>query len=193
MNFEENLQARAAFFKALGNPTRLLIINLIRIQPRHTEELASILKLSAGTVSHHLSNLLEAGLLSSKKEQYYQTYSLKPDVLEKSIDEVIAMPQPSLAKDVEPDAFRSKVLKTYFDRGRLVKIPKQRKKLMIVLEEIARAFELTKVYSEREVNIIIADFHDDFATLRRELVNFKFMKREKDGSAYTLLTTTFRV
>ena len=70
MNFEQNLKARADLFKALGNPTRLLIVNLIRMQPRHTEELASILQLSAGTVSHHLSNLTKAGLLVSKKEQY---------------------------------------------------------------------------------------------------------------------------
>ena len=184
MNVEQNLKARADLFKALGNPTRLLIVNLIRLQPRHTEELASILKLSAGTVSHHLSNLTRAGLLVSKKEQYYQTYSLLEGVLNRSLKDMVTMPQPDLVPNVETDAFRQKVITAFFKRGRLVKIPSQQKKLMVILEEIAKAFEKGKTYTERDVNIIIADFHDDFATLRRELVTFKFLKRTRDGRVY---------
>lgn len=184
MNAEQNLKARAALFKALGNPTRLLMVNLIRLKPRHTEELASILKLSAGTVSHHLSILSSAGLLSSKKEQYYQTYSLVKGVLNKSFEAMVTMPQPDLNPNVQTDAFTQKVIKSFFKRGRLIKIPSQQKKLMIVLEEIANAFEIDKTYNEREVNIIIADYHDDFATLRRELVTFKLLKRTKDGCIY---------
>jgi DNA-binding transcriptional ArsR family regulator len=86
---ELNLEARAQLFKALSHPTRLLIISLVRIQPRHTEELASILKLSAGTVSHHLSLLSEVGLLGSQKEQYYQNYTLRTEWLDKTLDELI--------------------------------------------------------------------------------------------------------
>ena len=47
---EQNLAKRADLFKALGHPVRLLIINLIKMQPRHGEELAAILKLKAATV-----------------------------------------------------------------------------------------------------------------------------------------------
>jgi DNA-binding transcriptional ArsR family regulator len=46
MTPEENLNARAELFKALGHPARLLILNLIRMKPRHGEELAVILHLS---------------------------------------------------------------------------------------------------------------------------------------------------
>lgn len=186
---EQNLRARAQLFKALGNPTRLLIVNLIRLQPRHTEELASILKLSPGTVSHHLSSLSDAGLLSSKKEQYYQVYSLVKGVLDKPLLEVVSMPQPSLDKNVEQDAYTQKVLKTFFKRGRLVKIPSQQKKFVVVIKELVKNFEPEKVYSERDVNIILADFHDDFATLRRGLVDFRMMERSRDGRDYRRVNT----
>ncbi len=190
MNVEQNLKARADLFKALGNPIRLLIVNLIRIQPRHTEELASIIKLTAGTTSHHLSILTKAGLLVSKKEQYYQTYSLIEGVLDKSLKDMVAMPQPDLVSNVETDAFTQKVLSTFIKRGRLVKIPSQQKKLLVVLAEIVKAFEEGKTYSEREVNITIADYNDDFATLRRALVEFGFLERTKDGSVYKRKNTS---
>ena len=74
---EENLAVRAEFFKALGHPARLLILNLIRMKPRHGEELAVILHLNPATISHHLSKLTDAGLLVSRKDQYYQVYSLR--------------------------------------------------------------------------------------------------------------------
>jgi hypothetical protein len=76
------------------------------------------------------------------------------------------------------------VIRIYFKNGRLKQIPTQRKKLLVVLEELAQAFEPDKIYTEREVNINIADFHDDFATLRRELVTFGHLERTKDGSSY---------
>ena len=71
--FEENLDARAAFFQALGHPARLLILNLVQIGPRHGEELAAILGLAPATISHHLAKLTGVGLLVSEKDQYYQT------------------------------------------------------------------------------------------------------------------------
>jgi len=181
---EQNLKARAQLFKALGNPTRLLIVNLIRLQPRHTEELASILKLSPGTVSHHLSTLADAGILSSKKEQYYQVYSLIESVLDKPLLEVVSMPQPGLEKNVEQDAYTQKVLRTFLKRGRLVKIPAQQKKFLVILNELIKNFEPGKVYSEREVNIILADFNDDFATLRRGFIDFGLMERSRDSRNY---------
>jgi ArsR family transcriptional regulator, arsenate/arsenite/antimonite-responsive transcriptional repressor len=177
---ELNLEARAELFKALGHPTRLLIVNLIRLKPRHTEELASILKLSPGTVSHHLSLLSEAGLLQSSKEQYYQIYTLTNGILEQKLLEVVSMSQPKLDKKVEGDAFRDKVLRTFFKHGRLSKIPTQQKKLQVVLEELVKAFDVAQTYTERNVSITLSEYHDDFATLRRELVEFGYMTR-KDG------------
>lgn len=172
-----NLAMRAQLFKALGHPSRLLIMNLVYTKPRHGEELAAILRLNPATVSHHLNKLAEVGLLESRKDQYYQTYSLARDVLQRSLEDVIRMPQPDLRTQVKPDAYRDKVLQLFFKNGRLRKIPSQLKKQKVVLEYIAGAFEPEQSYEEQEVNRILVDFNDDVAWLRRGLVEHKLMMR----------------
>lgn len=179
---EENLAARAQLFKALGHPARLLILNLVEIKPRHGEELALILKLNPATISHHLAQLTEAGLLTSQKDQYYQTYSLVSDLLQKTLADMIRLPQPGLPARVEEDAFRQKVLRSFFKRGRLVQIPAQLKKWQVVLEHIVQEFEPGLRYSELEVNKVLLEFHEDVASLRRGLIDQKMMQR--DGGFY---------
>jgi len=175
---EMDLEVRAELFKALGHPVRLLILNLVKMKPRHGEELAAILLLNPGTISHHLSKLSDAGLLASKKDQYYQVYSLAGDVLDRTIGDVALMPQSGLSTRVEEDAYRDKVLRTFFQRGRLTGIPAQLKKRQIVIERLAEEFEPDRDYTEREVNQVLVEFHDDVATLRRGLIEHKLMERD---------------
>ena len=47
------------------------------------------------------------------------------------------------------------------------------------LEEIAKAFETGRDYTEREVNIIIADYNDDFCTIRRDMISEGILTRNK--------------
>jgi hypothetical protein len=178
---EANIEKQAKFFKALGHPARLLILNLIKSKPRHGEELALILMLNPATVSHHLSILVKAGLLKSEKDQYYQVYSMEGSLLIKTLAEMIFIPQWDIAKNVEEDAYRQKVLRTFLRRGRLIGIPAQRKKREIIFEEIVDQFEPEKEYPEREINIILLDFHDDVAALRRGLIEFGLMERTTNG------------
>lgn len=175
---ERDLEARAELFKALGHPVRLLIVNLIRNRPRHVEELAVILQLSPATVSHHLSKLSGAGLLRSERSQYYQTYSLSGDLWGRTLGELIAMPQSELSAQVEEDYYRQKVLGTFLRHGRLISIPAQLKKRAILLEKLVQEFEPDRTYTEREVNQILVDFHDDVATLRRGLIEHGLMQRD---------------
>ena len=74
-----------------------------------------------------------------------------------------------------------KWLMHFFEYGKLKAIPTQRKKERIVLEVIAQAFEYARIYTEREVNIIIADFHDDFCTIRRDMVGEQLLDRDARG------------
>lgn len=179
MTPEENLEARAELFKALGHPVRLLILNLIRMKPRHGEELAEILHLNPATISHHLSKLTDVGLLTSRKDQYYQIYSLVGDVLSKTIDEVVDLPQDGLRAQVEEDAYRKKVMRTFFRHGRLTELPSQNKKKLVVLDCILQEFEPERTYTEHEVNQVLLEFHEDVATLRRALVDLGWMTRER--------------
>lgn len=179
LNYEKNLEARANLFKALGHPVRLLIVNLIKARPRYGQELADILRLTPATVLHHIKQLTEAGLLESKKEKYYHTYSLRGDLLDQPLGDLVHLPQPELASEEKADAFREKVLRTFFKHGRLVQFPAQLKKRLVVLEKIAEEFEPGLEYREMEVNHILLDFNDDVATLRRGMIEHKIMTREK--------------
>lgn len=177
--YEERLDVRAELFQALGHPVRLLILNLVRMRPRHGQELAEILGLKPATISHHLAKLAGAGLLDSRKDQYYQVYSLAPESLRPSLADLIHVTQVQLADEVQEDAYRAKVLRAFFRRGSLVRIPAQRKKRQIILERIIESFEPDRAYPEKEVNQILVEFHEDVATLRREMIASRLMERQR--------------
>lgn len=173
----QNLDSLADLFKVLGHPVRLLILNLVKAKPRHGEELALILSLNPATISHHLGLLQEAGLLNVQKDQYYQVYSLEKAPLSRTLEELVFVRQGELPERVEQDAYRKKVIDTFFKYGRLVSIPAQLKKRQVILEKIAESFEPGRQYTEKEVNILLLDFHDDVAAIRRGLVDFHLMQR----------------
>ncbi len=59
-------------------------------------------------------------------------------------------------------------------------IPAQRKKKIIVLAHIVKGLKTGVTYDEREINEYLKQFHEDYATLRRELVMNHFMYRENN-------------
>src|SRR5207237_8976776 len=69
----------------------------------------------------------------------------------------------------------------FIPHGRLRAIPAQRSKRSVVLERLAGQFEPARIYTEREVNTILRRFHDDVATIRRELIAAKKLIRTKNG------------
>ena len=73
--------------------------------------------------------------------------------------------------------------------GRLTALSGKRKKKLAALFYLAGFFEAEKQYTERQVNALLDEhtaFHDP-ATLRRELYEFHFLDRKKDGSFYWLM------
>ena len=73
-------------------------------------------------------------------------------------------------------------------QGQLKVFPAKRKKKLSALAYLAGKFEQGKIYTEREVNELLNQWHlfGDPATLRRELYNNRFLDREADGSRYWL-------
>ena len=167
------------FAKAISDETRQKIMNICCCSSISVNEIVEKLDVSQPTVSHHLAILTQAGLLTSRKDQYYQTYSLVGDALKKTLAEMVYLPQTGLAESVVEDAYRKKVLQTFMRLGRLVSIPAQLKKRQIVLERVAEEFEYGREYSEREVNVILLDFHDDVASLRRGLIELGLLERAR--------------
>jgi len=174
------------FFKALSDANRLKIIGLLAQQPYSVEELAALLNLKASTVSHHLAKLSQVGLVSAKTESYYNVYQLDEKALEAKTRGIFS--QENLAASVagvDADAYDNKVVKDFVRKdGSLKTIPAQRKKLEAVLRYVVKAFEVNKRYSEKKVSEILSGYHEDTASLRRELVGYGLMKREGGGGEY---------
>ena len=170
------------FFKALADSSRLKIIGLLAQQPYSVEELAALLKLKPSTVSHHLARLSEAGLVSAKAEGYYSVYQLEEKALEVKSRSLFSRDDLNAAvADIDLGAYDNKVLKDYMRRdGSLKTLPAQRKKLEAVLRYVVKSFKVEDHYSEKQVNKILSGFHEDTATLRRELIGFGLMQREND-------------
>jgi predicted transcriptional regulator len=169
------------FFKALADSNRLKIVGLLAQQPYSVEQLAALLELRPPTVSHHLKLLAEAGLVSARAESYYNIYQLEPGVLEKVARSLVTQDRlPSMAAEVDLDAYDRMVLRNILlPDGKLKVIPSQRKKREVVLRHILKSFQPGVHYTEKQVNDILAGFYADTATLRRELIVYKMMKRSE--------------
>jgi ArsR family transcriptional regulator len=80
----EGLAEKARLFKALGDETRLKLLHLVRDQEVCVCDLVSALGMPQGTLSHHLSLLQQAGLVTARKQgrwNYYQATALALDPL----------------------------------------------------------------------------------------------------------------
>ncbi len=174
------------FFKALADANRLKIVGLLAGQPYSVEELAALLELKPSTVSHHLARLSEAGLVSARAESYYTIYRLNKDALEARSRSLFSKAELQTATaHVDLNAYDQKVVADFSRRdGSLKTIPAQRRKLEAVLRYVVKAFKPGRRYSEKQVNEILSGYHEDTATLRRELVGFGLMKREGGGGEY---------
>lgn len=168
-----------ALFKCLADRSRLQILKSLAQEDMYVERLAQRLGLTPPTISFHLKKLSEAGAVTSYKTQYYTMYALEKSVFMTSILDLIQEKSDEAELQNQRDeAYRQKVLDTFFEYGKLKSIPTQKKKERIVLEEMIKAFDFGRQYTEREVNIILADFHDDFCTLRRDMVGEKLLDRD---------------
>lgn len=174
-------EAAIKLFKCLADKSRLQILKSLIREDMYVERLAERLGLTPPTISFHLKKLEDAGAVEARKEQYYTMYSIKKEVFMTNIMDIIKEESAQADEQQEREkAYRQKVIDAFFSYGKLKAIPSQRKKERIVLEEIAKSFEKEKKYTEREVNITIADYHDDFCTIRRDMIAEGILLRDKE-------------
>lgn len=177
-----------SFFKALADPNRLRIVGLLAQQSLTGEDVAAALNISTGTASHHLQRLTDAGLIEARPSGHYRHYTLREDHLSALASRLLGSDKlPRLADDVDLDAFDRKVLATFVgEDGRILAFPVQRKKYEVVLRFVLGAIDPGVRYSERALNEVLKGFHEDYAQLRRSLIEFGYMEREGGGGEYWL-------
>lgn len=71
-----------ALFKALNDPTRREILQLLKQSDLTAGEIADHFSISRPSISHHLEILKQAGLVSSRKDGQYRYYSINTSLVE---------------------------------------------------------------------------------------------------------------
>ena len=78
------------------------------------------------------------------------------------------------------------VLSVYVDttEKKITQYPAKRKKQWAILFYLHQFFDFDKNYSESDVNDILRPWFEDYVRLRRDLIDFHFLRRKDDGSIY---------
>lgn len=171
------MERTATFFKCLADESRISILNILAHGDSYVELIASKLDLTPATVCYHLKKLEAAGIVRCSRTQFYIIYSLNRELFDCPLAELLFTGDETVDREL---AYRQRVLDRFLVNGRLISLPSQQKKREIVLEKIVEAFDPGRIYAEKEVNQILLAYHDDFCTLRRELIGFGLLARECD-------------
>jgi hypothetical protein len=190
--------------KALADASRLNLLRILNEGERTVGDLAQTVALTEPTVSHHLAKLREVGLVTLRMAGNQRFYKANPSGLERfkrlagEIEQMPPAPEPpSDNRWIDAlgwDEFDTKVLRDYTVNARLTQIPLKPKKLDVILRWLATLFEQGRLYTEPEVNEVIKSaYAHDYASLRREMIGFGYLRRERGGSKYWLTPDDERI
>jgi hypothetical protein len=162
----------------LADPVRLRVFAALVLfagtSPAQTARLAEAAGTTVRETARALARFEEFGFAIRDANAWRATTQEALAAAMTSIEDTRAPALPALPMPTEADAA---VLRGFFADGRLVHLPAQRTKQLVVLDYLAQAFEPGVRYPEAEVNDILAKFHDDFAALRRFLVDAGLLTR----------------
>ena len=169
----------SSILRVLADPQKVKLLGLMCEAPLPLHTLAHLGKLSETETLRLLDALKASGLLTEifAEDGFRWQYRPKP-----VFAALVALKEDAKLASADGGDWtteEARVLGDFFVSGRLKTIPAQHKKRGIVLRYLARQFELDRTYTEQEVNFVLLAYHDDYASLRREMVDTKLMTREK--------------
>ncbi|MFI9555561.1 DUF2087 domain-containing protein [Nonomuraea endophytica] len=133
---------------------------------------ALVMDAGAADLSPKVLERLRAGGLAVPDEE--GRWRARPERFRELL-KALAEPSPRLSEE-------ERVLQTFLVEGRLQTMPMKHEKRLVVLRYIVRVFEPGVRYAEKDVNVALRAFHDDYAALRRYLVDADLLSRE--GNVY---------
>ncbi len=161
---------------ALSDPERLAMAGALAARAATASELASSLGIRLDRVRRHLSKLTKVGIVRVDPDR--RTYRYRADALREAAQSLSPSRDAGLALGTVYEE-EEQVLRRYFRGGRLREIPAKHSKRLIVLSRLALEFDVGVHYSEQQVNQALKRFHNDYAALRRYLVDEGFLSRER--------------
>ena len=72
-------------------------------------------------------------------------------------------------------------LRAFIRDGRITAVPAKRTRRLLLLDQVAQAFEPGRKYPEAAVDAVLKSIFDDHCALRRYLVDEAFMSRNTAG------------
>jgi DNA-binding transcriptional ArsR family regulator len=87
----------ALVMKALGEPRRIEILELLRMAPRAVGEIAAEVDVSQQAVSQHLAILDRAGLVEARREGTRNVYAVRPSGFTPALELVRGFWEPRLS------------------------------------------------------------------------------------------------
>ncbi|MBN8199338.1 metalloregulator ArsR/SmtB family transcription factor [Bacillus sp. NTK034] len=174
------LNRLVAFYKTMGDPTRIRIVFLLAKGPLHGQAIAGKLGLTPPTITHHLNKLREINLVYQRRDKNTVYFYLNESVLKHQSGVLAKLADKEEIKKMEEQNSESqKVIENFFTKdGKLKNIPAQRKKKLMVFEHLIKGLKMGKKYEEKELNEYIKQYHEDYATIRREFIINHYMYRE---------------
>jgi len=177
-----NEQDMLDFIKALSDTDRLRIVGLLTRKPLRAAEIAEAINLSLQDTIKHLFHLEQGGIVLRSVDG---EYSLDNAGLETLARQQLGGARPAYIPDSMMKADARKVLAAHLNPdGSIKQIPAQAGQKQVILDYVINAFKPGKTYKEQEVNLLLARFHKDTASLRRYLIDAGMLDRERDGSKY---------
>lgn len=175
-----------SFFEATLDVDRLKIISVLSQEPISVLAIAEKIGQNPSVVLRHLGLLEEANLVKSLllgDRIFYQFNQKNLDLMKRrefsELQSQVDLSSLSLSEK------QRVIIKNYtLPDGTLKRIPSQSKKIIAILEYVCQAFEVGRLYSEKEVSVKLNHFYSDTTSLRRYLVDYGYMGRESNGTSY---------
>jgi ADP-ribose pyrophosphatase YjhB (NUDIX family) len=158
----------------LAEPARLRVVAALALGATTVDDVATLSGLDPREIAAALRRLQSGGLVSAEKGEL----RLHEELFKSSARAAAPDPLPDAALSADPAT--ATVLRAFVRNGRITSFPMARAKRRLLLEHVAGGFEPGVRYPEGQVNDLLRAWHEDYATLRRYLVDEQLLDRE-DG------------
>lgn len=157
------------------DPRRLAVLGALAARAGRAADLAARSEVDQRDALTALADLRQAGLATVDDAGEYH---LRAETL-REIARSLSSDAPAADRvGFGMTADERAILARFFSGERLIELPAARSKRLVVLERLALEFEPGVRYDESEVNAVLGAFNEDYATLRRYLVDEGFLDRE---------------
>ncbi|HWC14294.1 MAG TPA: DUF2087 domain-containing protein [Actinomycetota bacterium] len=157
----------------LADPDRFRVAAALALGSTDVGDVVAVTGLPPRVVERSLARLIAGGLVTKDAAGHrFQT------------EELLVAARAVADKRAATDAAENpegatEMVTRFMKQGRLVSIPSKGAKRAAVLDHVAQDFEPGRRYSEKQVNAVLAAYHDDVASLRRYLVDDGYLDRAR--------------